>query len=249
MSKRFMDTALWQKEWFMLLPPKNKCAVLYLFSHCDNVGVWCPNTKLADSMIGAKAGWDELPSLCNDNIKLLKNGKWFLVDFCDFQYGELNPSCKPHASYINLLKKHGLFESEEMYANEGYTKGIHTLKEKEKEKDKTEYALGVTLTKKEHEQLVKDYGREVAALAIDKLSVYKMSNGKIYKSDYGAMLNWVVEKVGGKDRGALKADQTIKREKEEACLKKAEGMKKENMGPHLSLEKTRELISTIAKKM
>ena len=64
-------------------------------------------------------------------IYLFKNNrKWWIVDFCNFQYGDLHEdsTSKPIQSYISLLKKHGLWKE--------YLKGIDTLKEKEKEKDK-----------------------------------------------------------------------------------------------------------------
>ena len=127
MSKRFTDTTIWSKEWFMELTPVEKCAIFYIKDACDNVGVWKPNLKLAEFQIGEAVGWAELLEKCNDNISVLPDGKWWLIDFVEFQYGELKESCKPHLSYISLLKKHGLLK--------GYRKGINTHKEKDKDKD------------------------------------------------------------------------------------------------------------------
>jgi hypothetical protein len=107
----------------------DKMAVMYLFAKCDAVGVWVPNYKLANFQLGAEVDWETLPEKCNGNIEVLANGKWWLKDFCEFQYGALREECKPHASYLSLLRKHGL---------EGYPKGMHTLKEKETEKEKEE---------------------------------------------------------------------------------------------------------------
>ena len=58
----------------------------------------------------------------------MSNGKWWLVDFCEFQYGKLVETNKPHLSYIALLQKHGLYK--------GLQRGFHAPKEKDKEKDK-----------------------------------------------------------------------------------------------------------------
>lgn len=127
MGKRFTDTALWNRPWFRKLSPVEKCAYFFIKDFCDNVGVWVPDYEVEDFYIKGKVDWDLLKKHCNSNIVVLENGKWFLPDFCDFQYGELSESCKPHKSYIDLLKKHGLFK--------GYPKGIHTLQEKEKEKE------------------------------------------------------------------------------------------------------------------
>jgi len=217
----------------MKLPIEDKCAIMYIKDACDNVGVWSPNTELAEYIIKAKPNWDTLLGSCNGNIEVLDNGKWFLTDFCDFQYGELNENCKPHKSYMRLLEKHGLLERVLLSSR----KGMYTLqekekeKEKDKEKEKREYAPAVTLTEREYKQLVEDYGEEVAVLAIDKLSVYKMSSGKKYKSDYHALLNWVVEKVGGKDRDMLKAEQKMKREQAAERKKRVEEIKETRTPP------------------
>ncbi|MDQ2999858.1 MAG: hypothetical protein M3Y08_01155 [Fibrobacterota bacterium] len=36
--------------------------------------------------------------------------RWFIIDFVEFQYGELKPSSNAHVSVINTLKKHDLFD-------------------------------------------------------------------------------------------------------------------------------------------
>ena len=132
MPKRFADTELWTKPWYRKLSPTEKCAFNYIAARCDNVGVWYPDFELANFIIGQEVDWDTLVKNCNGNIEILKNDKWFLSDFCDFQYGELSETCKPHQSYIKLLKKHELYER----VPKGYRKGIDTHKDKEKEKDK-----------------------------------------------------------------------------------------------------------------
>jgi len=129
MGKRFIDTKLMQKEWYMDLTTTEKAAWLYLLCECDAVGVWKPNFRLADFCIGEAVDWEGLLKSTNGNIQVLENGKWFLVDFCDFQYGELKATCKPHASYISLLKKHGLFGT--LY--KGFEYPLNRVQEKEKE--------------------------------------------------------------------------------------------------------------------
>lgn len=61
--------------------------------------------------------------------------------------------------------------------------------------DKDIYAENVRLTKKEYDTLIKDFGSYYTERFVDTLSNYKCSNGKKYKSDYRAILSWVVEKV------------------------------------------------------
>ena len=133
MAKRFTDTEIWEKEWYMLLSPKHKCLVRFIYDRCDAVGVWAPNWIMATMFIGEKVGMEDLAQIDEGNqFEVLENGKVFIPDFCAFQYGELKPSCKPHVKYIRDLKKHKLFER----VSKGYSKGINTLEEKEKDKEK-----------------------------------------------------------------------------------------------------------------
>lgn len=53
----------------------------------------------------------------------------------------------------------------------------------------------VTLSEKDHGSLVASYGPDQTKRIIDKLSAYKESKGKKYKSDIGAIRQWVLESV------------------------------------------------------
>jgi hypothetical protein len=66
---------------------------------------------------------------------------------------------------------------------------------KRKEKDKRIYAPAVSMTEEEHQKLVDKHGAKDTARMIDILSNYKAAKGKQYKSDYHAILNWVVERL------------------------------------------------------
>lgn len=253
MGKRFIDTSLWQKEWFMSLSPENKCALMFIMAQCDAVGVWCPNFKLAEVMIGAEIEWLALPNKCHDNIQILNSGKWYLVDFCRYQYGELSESCKPHKSYMKLLESHGLLNVKD----KGSTKSIHTLKEKEQEKEQEKdkekekekkilVAACVEMFPEQYQKLKDDFGDEITQLAIDKLSQYKMSSGKTYKSDYHTLLNWVIEQVAGKDKAMVRAEKKLKDEQESARIKRRDEIQSGKLEQRLSLEETQDFIAAIA---
>lgn len=51
----------------------------------------------------------------------------------------------------------------------------------------------VCLSQKEINKLKEKYTQDEIEWMYDKLSAYKLSKGKKYKSDYGAILNWVIE--------------------------------------------------------
>lgn len=70
-------------------------------------------------------------------------------------------------------------------------------KKKKVEPDATKivYAENVTMTPDEHSKLIAEHGEALTFACIAKLSNYKGANGKTYKSDYKAILSWVVDEV------------------------------------------------------
>ena len=90
------------------------------------------------------------------------------------------------------------------------------IKEKEKlkkdsspqnsETEKIRYAEFVKMKEAEYQKLLKQYGQTNTLAMIAKLNHYKGANGRKYKSDYHAILNWVVDEVipqNGKDSKTL----------------------------------------------
>jgi hypothetical protein len=129
MAKRFIDTTIWtQNKWFRKLKPEMKLLWIYLFTNCDSVGVWEEDVELASFVIGYTYTIDSLSEFEN-KLRKINSKKYWIIDFCDFQYGVLkdNTKNKPHQSYINLLKKHSLWED--------YKKTIQSLKDKEQEQE------------------------------------------------------------------------------------------------------------------
>ncbi|WP_138992728.1 hypothetical protein [Larkinella sp. C7] len=62
-------------------------------------------------------------------------------------------------------------------------------------KDKIAFRENVYLQQSEYDKLEKEFGKDFADRCLDKLSNYKLSHGKSYKSDYGAIHNWVIDEV------------------------------------------------------
>lgn len=69
------------------------------------------------------------------------------------------------------------------------------IKERETPSPKTKYADFVTMTQTEYEKLVQAHGEEKTGRMIEVLNNYKGSKGRKYKSDYHAILKWVVAEV------------------------------------------------------
>lgn len=73
--------------------------------------------------------------------------------------------------------------------------------EDDKKPKKIKYADFVHMTEEEYRKLCEKYGEPFAAACIETLSNYKGAKGKTYKSDYLAILNWVVDRVNEKQPG------------------------------------------------
>lgn len=67
-------------------------------------------------------------------------------------------------------------------------------KPKKAEEKKVKYAESVSMKVSEHDKLISTYGLAFTAKLVEELDNYKMANGRKYKDDYRAILNWVVEK-------------------------------------------------------
>ena len=79
--------------------------------------------------------------------------------------------------------------------------------EVEKKPKKTKYADFVQMTEAEYQKLCEKYGKPFADACIETLSNYKGAKGKTYKSDYLAILNWVVDRVNERQPGLRRAPQ------------------------------------------
>ena len=146
MAKRFTDTELWDKEWFMELPCKLKCLVKFVRDKSDLSGVWSPNWIIANTYIGEKVCESDLLNIDNGKqFVKIDSGKIFCIGFVDFQYGtELSEKSPVHRKIISLLNQHGIFENYQNIINisdvfkipnvENYNNGVLSLiKNKQKE--------------------------------------------------------------------------------------------------------------------
>lgn len=133
MAKRFTDTELWDKEWFMLLKPKIKCLVKFVRDKADLSGVWSPNWSIANSYIGEKVTEHDLLKIDGGQQFLkMKNGKIFCIGFIQFQYGELSEKSPVHRKILGMLKQNNLLE---LYYQIGSQHPIDRVQEEEEEKE------------------------------------------------------------------------------------------------------------------
>ena len=128
MAKRMTDTDKWKKRFVRDLSPQHKLLWFYVLDDCNHAGIWEVDIEVASIRVGYELVYDMLPESFLDKIVIFDNGdKWFIPDFIDFQYGELNPNSNVHKSVISLLQRYNL---------EGYVKGLQTLPNTVQDKDK-----------------------------------------------------------------------------------------------------------------
>ena len=127
MAKRMTDTDKWKKRFVRELTPQHKLLWFYILDDCNHAGIWEVDIDVASIRVGFDLSQDDLPSLFGTKVISFDNGdKWFIPDFIDYQYGELNQNSNVHKSVINLLKKYNL---------EGYLKGSQRVESTLKDKD------------------------------------------------------------------------------------------------------------------
>jgi hypothetical protein len=185
MAKRMTDTDKWKKRFLRELKPQHKLLWFYILDDCNHAGIWDVDIEVASIRVGEELIYDMLPQAFLDKIVIFDNGdKWFIPEFIDFQYGELNPNSNVHKSVIALLEKYNL---------EGYMKGSQgvqsTLNNKDKDKDIVKVKAKVKRFAKPTIEEVIDYCNERQNdVDAEKFYDYYSSNG--WKVGKNAMKDW-----------------------------------------------------------
>lgn len=136
MAKRFTCTDKWKKRFLREMKAAYKLLWLYILDDCDHAGIWEVDFDVACIRIGEDVREDMALNAFGDRIKVFDGGKkWFLRDFIDFQYGDLEPNNRMHKSVIEKLKRYDLFPFQKEI-NEPLISPIQGAKEQEQYKDK-----------------------------------------------------------------------------------------------------------------
>ncbi len=179
------DTDKWKKRFVRELSPQHKLLWFYILDDCNHAGIWEVDIEVASIRVGFDLSHDNLPSSFGEKVISFDNGdKWFIPEFIDFQYGELNPNSNVHKSVIALLDKYNL---------EGYLKGSQgvqsTLNNKDKDKDIVKVKAKVKRFVKPTIEEVADYCNERNNdVDAEKFYDYYSSNG--WKVGKNAMKDW-----------------------------------------------------------
>lgn len=134
MAKRFTDTDKWKKPFIRSMKAPYKLLWLYILDECDHAGLWQVDFEVAQIKIGEKLNRETAIKFFEGRILEVNNGgKWFVFDFIEFQYGDLNPLNRAHNSVIKILEKYSID-----YKNKPLTSPLQGAKDMDKDmvKDK-----------------------------------------------------------------------------------------------------------------
>ena len=107
MPKRFHDSGLWNEDWYIDLSLNGKLFYQYMIDTCDHAGIWKPNIKHFEFILGSSCPLVDLLNEINmekERVVKLPNGRHFIPNFIPFQYGSvLNLNNRVHLSICNSL--------------------------------------------------------------------------------------------------------------------------------------------------
>jgi hypothetical protein len=116
MAKRFTDTEKYKKHFVRSLKAPYKLLWDYILCDCNHAGIWIVDFEAARMYLGKDVKICERAALEAFNkdekrvIPIDYGEKWFIVGFIEYQYGELNPRNRVHASVIKMLERYGLWK-------------------------------------------------------------------------------------------------------------------------------------------
>lgn len=111
MSKRFIDTGIFDDEWFMNLSQEGKLLWIYFITKCDHAGILRLNTKLCKVQTDIKSIETVIHEL-GDRLVTLGEQLYFIPKFIEFQYPGFPKSKAPQQQLVvKILEKHGLFNN------------------------------------------------------------------------------------------------------------------------------------------
>lgn len=109
MSKRFIDTNMFDDSWFMDLTSEGKVGYLYFITKCDHAGILKLNKKLFEFQTGIK--WATVKEQLGNRLVTVKEDVYFMPKYIEFQYPNWpNSKVKQQESAIKILTELGLFK-------------------------------------------------------------------------------------------------------------------------------------------
>ena len=112
MSKRFIDTGIFDDEWFMNLSQEGKLLWIYFITKCDHAGILKLNVKLCKVQTDIKSIDAVIKELSNRLVTVSEH-LFFIPKFIEFQYpGFPNSKVRQQQSAVDILTKYKLFDKD-----------------------------------------------------------------------------------------------------------------------------------------
>lgn len=131
----------------------------------------------------------------------------------------LNSLFDNNGDMVSIPYEYSIDTSDTVTVTDTVTDTIPNNKKIEKKIKKVQYAEFVSMKTEEYQKLIENYGEEFTKQCIETLDNYKGANGKKYKDDYRAILNWVIDRVKEK----RKSNMPKKEETNEERLRRLKG--------------------------
>lgn len=217
MAKRFTDTSKWNKPFIRGLQAPYKLLWFYILDDCDHAGIWQVDYEVAKIRIGCDIDFDSALTVFKSHIQVFDSGqKWFIPDFIEFQYGELNPANRVHQSIISIHKKYKIKpltsplqvpakKKKAPTKQQSETETETESKEETETETETEYILTVEKAQPPIIDFVEDVINVFKEYYFNNKNVEYISVGKKNKSNYkdrnavGGLLKYLKEKYPGED--------------------------------------------------
>lgn len=111
MAKRFIDTEIFNDDWFMELSKDAKLFYIYFITNCDHAGILKLNFKIAELQTGINSIETVLNELSNCLLTLKSNNVFFMPSFIKYQYPDFPKSkVKQQDSALKILLSYGINE-------------------------------------------------------------------------------------------------------------------------------------------
>lgn len=187
--KRMIDPRIWESEQAMSLDPAAFKLYVYFISHADDEG----RMRISPAMVRPRA-YPLDPDVSVEDVDK------FIHTMADIGlilvYENHSGTCLQHPNWSRFQTINKPTPScIPAPLPEDYGSTTEPLPPKGREEkgieEKEEYAQSVHMTEAEHGKLVAQYGKATTEDYIARLSHYKLSQGKRYKSDYHTILAWM----------------------------------------------------------
>lgn len=183
--KRFSDSNKWDDPFFSDLENIYKLLWIYILDKCNHAGIFKWNKRLADFQLDYKLDVDEIFKVFHSKIVIIKNDKWFIPKFIEFQYTVLQDNNRVHQSVIAILKKEGVYK--------GYISPLYgdTIQIKDKAKDKETKKEQLKKIKENLGSTQKDFPDVNVRLEFEKWQDWMLSKKKTFDKYNASFRNWL----------------------------------------------------------